>query len=431
MPNAPFIYPLVSINPEQLLSKVAYFKEVTVFYNGKLNRSKQTHHHAVIAYQPSKKQQPTWQNLKDLNINQQAGEFLQSEHFIAGWILALPYSAGADRYLNQQTDCIYAHYHAFSLYLDLNKQHTFIQSYQKLSHADINKIHADIKSVIQQADTAPIRPNWQPEWSQSQYQQAFNRVQHYLAEGDAYQINLTYPYKCHQDLTQQSPLALFQHFQAPFCAYFKVQETQQIRTLFSVSPERLIQIKNGKITASPIKGTMPRGATQIADDMFKQQLQNCPKNRAENLMIVDLLRNDLSQSAALNSVKVEPIFNLESYKNVHHLVSHISATLKPKHQLAQLIQDVFPGGSITGAPKKRAIEIIHELEAAPRGFYCGSLGYIDDAGHSDFNILIRSIEATPKAAYCWGGGGIVIDSVWHEEYQEIQHKIDSLLSLAF
>lgn len=435
MPNAPCIYPLACIDAAQLLDKVAHFEEVSVFYNGKLNRSKHAKHTAVIAYRASQQQQPTWHSLKDImsrpNAGNYVGNYQQSEHFVAGWVLALPYSAGADRYLHQQTDCIYAHYHHFSIYLDLSENHTFIQSYQELQNTDIEKIRTELQAIIARPQSSPIRPNWQPMWSEAEYQYAFEQVQRYLAAGDAYQINLTFPYTCQQDLTKQSPVALFKHFQAPFCAYFKVQEAHQVRVLFCVSPERLVQVKHGQIKASPIKGTMPRGTTPAEDNALKKQLQTCPKNRAENLMIVDLLRNDLSHSAKLNSIKVAPIFKLESYKNVHHLVSHVHGTLSSAKQLGQLIEDVFPGGSITGAPKKRAIEIINELEARSRGFYCGSLGYVDVAGHCDFNILIRSIEANPKAAYCWGGGGVVVDSKWHTEYQEIQHKIRSLLDFTF
>ena len=200
------------------------------------------------------------------------------------------------------------------------------------------------------------------------------------------------------------------------------------RTIFSVTPERLLKITNGKLETRPIKGTAPRSSNPTQDKANADNLILSEKNRAENLMIVDLLRNDLSIYATPNSVKVEKLFELESHANVHHLVSTITATLRPNVSISSALLAAFPGGSITGAPKKRAMEIINELEAQPRGAYCGSAGYIDDNGNCDFNILIRTIEAKEDGATCWGGGGIVIDSEVDSEFDEIHNKVDKILS---
>lgn len=425
-----FSYQLPYLDPHHLLKKVPYLDDAVIYYQGNINAEiGEATNYAILAYNPSIKRKLRLDELKSFKSIKTINESKQSHHFIAGWAIALPYSCGADYYLKASSDYIYANYYDYSLYLDLSKNRIFINSYTKLSLEKQQQIAHSISELDNKPNFPIIKPDWQPIWSKEEYLTAFKRVKQYLTSGDTYQVNLAYPFYCSDDLTQQSPYALFEHFQAPFCGYFSI--TDEKRTLFSVSPERLVSLKYGEVEAKPIKGTLPRGGSPQEDKNLIKQLSQCPKNRSENLMIVDLLRNDLSDTAQLHSVKVEPIFAVESYKNVHHLVSTVKSKLKPNKTSYELLHDVFPGGSITGAPKKRAIEIIGELETRPRGFYCGSLGYIDDAGHADFNILIRSIESTPKGSYCWGGGGIVIESDGLDEYQEIQHKIRSLLVLAF
>jgi para-aminobenzoate synthetase component I len=276
------------------------------------------------------------------------------------------------------------------------------------------------------ADTTTLA-NWQPAWSFERYQQAFDQVQAYLRSGDCYQVNLTMPYHCHQDLRHHNPLALLENFNAPFSCYFRTEDM----TLFSVSPERFIRIQDGLMTTSPIKGTAPRGTTPEEDTINHEWLRDSEKNQAENLMIVDLLRNDLGRCAEIGSVRVERLFDIESHANVHHMVSTIVARALRQLHSVDIITSALPGGSITGAPKKRAMEIIQELEAESRGLYCGSFGYFDSSGSCEMNILIRSIQADANGATCWGGGGIVIDSEAASEYQEIQDKIGRLLALPF
>jgi para-aminobenzoate synthetase component 1 len=196
----------------------------------------------------------------------------------------------------------------------------------------------------------------------------------------------------------------------------------------SVSPERFISIDaSGLIEAKPIKGTIKRSASESEDAALINELKNSSKNQAENLMIVDLLRNDLSMSAKAGSVKVDKLFELESHPNVHHLVSTISAELDANTLAKDAITNAFPGGSITGAPKKRAMEIIEELEVQPRSLYCGSFGYFSDSGNADFNILIRSLEFRENTITCWGGGGITVDSDCAEEYEESLTKIRRIM----
>lgn len=267
------------------------------------------------------------------------------------------------------------------------------------------------------------RHAWQPLWTQQDYERAFAQVHEYLSAGDCYQVNLAMPFVLQEDVRDRSPLPLLRAFDAPFSAYCRLPEL----SIFSVSPERFIRIQDGQLQTKPIKGTTPRAHDLQQDNENRQSLLNSAKNQAENVMIVDLLRNDLSRSARPHSVRVDALFAIESHANVHHMVSTISAQLADGKTAFNAITQALPGGSITGAPKRRAMEVIQELECRPRGAYCGSFGYFDDAGQCDFNILIRTISATADEAVCWGGGGVVIDSTADDEYQEIFNKVQKIL----
>jgi len=262
-------------------------------------------------------------------------------------------------------------------------------------------------------------------WSKADYNNAFNKVKDYLKAGDCYQVNLTHPHKAnYQGFALDTLLPLHSSLNPSFGCYFEGQDFE----LISVSPERLLSIDyQGKLEAKPIKGTIKRSNVLEKDQQLIEELINSDKNQAENLMIVDLLRNDLSRSAEPNSVKVDKLFELETHPNVHHLVSTISGQLKTSLYPAQAIENAFPGGSITGAPKKRAMEIIEELEVQPRSLYCGSFGYYSDTGNTDFNILIRSLEFRDGEITCWGGGGITIESNCDEEYEESLTKIRRIM----
>lgn len=353
--------------------------------------------------------------------------------FVAGWLGAISYDAGNHYVLGQQNGsnidralpALAFHYYPFSVRINVPTNQVTLQNYEPISDETFNTIVAKLQTCVTDASgavSAKARA-WRARWSKAQYTHAFNQVQHYLHEGDAYQVNLAMPFHCVDNLTQCSPMPLLQSFNAPFSAYMKTDSF----TLFSVSPERFLSIHNNQIETKPIKGTVPRGRTPVEDQALYDELKYSEKNRSENLMIVDLLRNDLSRSATAGSVRVEKLFDIESFANVHHLVSTVLAQKAEHVSHAQVLIRAFPGGSITGAPKKRAMEIIAELEAEPRGFYCGSFGYFDDSGRADFNILIRSITATPEGAVCWGGGGVIADSTSDNEYEEVFHKIGKLL----
>lgn len=200
--------------------------------------------------------------------------------------------------------------------------------------------------------------------------------------------------------------------------------------LLSCSPELFIEFNEERqIKTRPIKGTMPRFDNAKLDQISKQKLQASEKDQAENVMIVDLLRNDLSIYAEIGSVKTTKLFEIESFNQVHHMVSEITATLQADVNPFEVLLSALPGGSITGAPKIRAMQIIHELEGQPRGAYCGSLGYFNFDGTGCWNILIRSLQKYQNQLSLWAGGGITIASNPEAEYQECFDKVSAMLNL--
>ena len=266
--------------------------------------------------------------------------------------------------------------------------------------------------------------------TKQQYAEKFHRVIDYIHAGDCYQVCLAQrfdapytgnPWVAYKQLRQVSP--------TPFSAYMETPEG----ALLSLSPERFLQVDNCKVETKPIKGTRPRGKTVAEDQQLHEQLAASPKDRSENLMIVDLLRNDLSKHCLPFSVKVPKLFAIESYSNVHHLVTTVTGELESSEQTLPLLKGAFPGGSITGAPKLRAMEIIEELEPHRRSAWSGSIGYISSNGRMDTNICIRTLVTDAKGdggghIYCWAGGGLVADSECDAEYQETFVKVNNLLN---
>ncbi|MDU9402813.1 aminodeoxychorismate synthase component I [Pseudomonas sp. zfem004] len=261
--------------------------------------------------------------------------------------------------------------------------------------------------------------------SAAQYRAAFDKVQQYIQAGDCYQINLTQRFSAP---CQGDPWHAYQALRAacptPFSGY---QQLDAGTALLSFSPERFVRVSQGEVETRPIKGTRPRGADPLADARNAAELLASPKDRSENLMIVDLLRNDIGRTCQIGSVKVPELFSLESYPNVHHLVSSITGRLAPGKDALDLIGGSFPGGSITGAPKIRAMQIIDELEPTRRALYCGSLLYIDVRGEMDSSIAIRSLLVKDGQVSCWGGGAVVADSDWQAEYEESIAKVRVLM----
>ncbi|QIZ76721.1 aminodeoxychorismate synthase component I [Ferrimonas lipolytica] len=271
-----------------------------------------------------------------------------------------------------------------------------------------------------------LHGEWQHQITRERYQQQFDQVQQYLLSGDCYQINLTQRFQAqYQGDEWQAYVKLRAGNQAPFSAFIRLPDC----ALLSVSPERFLQLDGDLIQTKPIKGTRPRDSNAEQDQLSAQALQSASKDRAENLMIVDLLRNDIGRVATPGSVRVPKLFQIESFPAVHHLVSTITASLDPQYRGTDLLRSAFPGGSITGAPKIRAMEIIEQLEPHRRSLYCGSIGYLSLNGKIDTSITIRSLVAKNNTIYCWAGGGIVADSDCDAEYQEVFDKLSKVLPL--
>lgn len=258
-----------------------------------------------------------------------------------------------------------------------------------------------------------------------QYRQAFDRVQAYIQAGDCYQINLTQRFRapCAGD-AWHAYQALRGACPTPFSGFMQLADGT---ALLSFSPERFIQVRGKQVETRPIKGTRPRASAPEQDAANARELLASAKDRSENLMIVDLLRNDLGRSCEIGSVRVPELFSLESYPNVHHLVSSVTGRLAPGNDALDLIAGSFPGGSITGAPKIRAMQIIDELEPHRRALYCGSLLYLDVRGEMDSSIAIRSVLVKDGQVCCWGGGAVVADSDWQAEYEESIAKVRVLM----
>jgi para-aminobenzoate synthetase component 1 len=257
------------------------------------------------------------------------------------------------------------------------------------------------------------------------YLAAVQRVRDYIFAGDIFQANLSQrfetplcesPWDVYTRLRRRNP--------APFAAFLDTPDA----TVISASPERFLHVdRRGFVETRPIKGTRPRGVSPEHDAALGQALAESAKDRAENLMIVDLMRNDLSRVCAPGTVRVSELFSLEHYATVHHLVSTVVGQLEPGHDALHLLRAAFPGGSITGAPKLRAMEIIAELEPSRRSVYCGSIGYFSVTGDLDTSIAIRTAVARDGRVYFSAGGGIVADSAPEEEYRETLDKARALI----
>ena len=314
----------------------------------------------------------------------------------------------------------------FPHFLSFEKNTWFFNSFDPNAEHIFDSINQLI-SEHQPITTLSLHQKCTPRWSKNEYSAAFQKVQDYIVAGDCYQINLT------QEFTTQAQghlLSTADQFwtltNAPYAGYLRIQDFE----LLSCSPELFIDFEeNHKIVTKPIKGTMPRYENPEQDEQSKQTLKNSQKDQAENVMIVDLLRNDLSVYAEIGSVKTPKLFNIESFNQVHHMVSEIEAILKPHIKPFDVLFSALPGGSITGAPKIRAMQIIDELEQAPRGAYCGSMGYFDEEGIGSWNILIRSIQKYQQNVSLWAGGGITIASDCDAEYQECFDKVSAMLDL--
>lgn len=287
-----------------------------------------------------------------------------------------------------------------------------------------------VQDLLNATEPAPHSPSFvldspfRPEIPHTHYLDALARIRDYIAAGDCYQVNYAQRFSAaYQGDPWNAYRILRRTLPSPYGAYLDWDG----EAVLCCSPERFLKVSVNQVEAKPIKGTIARGSTLAEDEKNALSLLNSAKDRAENLMIVDLLRNDLGRHCQPGSIRVPKLFALESFANVHHLVSTVTGTLQADSTPLQLLRDAFPGGSITGAPKKRAMEIIAELETCDRGLYCGSIGYMSANGRLDTNIAIRTLTARDRRIHCWGGGGIVADSVPEKEYEESVQKVQVLM----
>mgnify|MGYP006278033719 FL=1 len=297
---------------------------------------------------------------------------------------------------------------------------------KKIKTKVIEKIDsAEGKDCLAQSACTTIKcSQLESNFTKEDYLAAIKRIQHYIETGAIYQVNLSQKlrgeincsgYQLYKRLREISP--------APFAAFLQFPELE----ILSNSPERFIKIRGDTIETRPIKGTRPRGETAKEDEKMRQELLESEKDQAELLMIVDLERNDLAKVSEVGSVEVPELYQLEEYANVHHLVATIKSKLKQDKDRVDLIKATFPGGSITGAPKIRAMEIIDELEPTQRNIYTGSIGYLGFDGSLDLNIAIRTIIKVRDKISFQVGGGITWDSDPTAEYEETLHKAEAII----
>ncbi len=346
--------------------------------------------------------------------------------FIAGVVGYLAYACPSEKGLpSVRTDqwplATFAYY-AQGCVLDHQQQRCW--AWCAGNQTDWQRLLQDLNAATKEAPSLELTQPFQALTEPTRYANDIHRIHDYIRAGDCYQVNYTQCWQSqyHGDLWAAYP-RLRQLTKAPYAAFWNLPFGQML----CLSPEQFLTVIKDKVITKPIKGTTARSANEDADDIAAQSLISSSKDLAENIMITDLLRNDLSKHAVLGSVTVPKLCELESFGQVHHLVTTIEATLHDQASVPALLRDAFPGGSITGAPKRRVMEIIDELEVSPRGVYCGSLFYWDQQGRFDSNITIRTLVGADGQLKTWAGGGITLDSTWQEEYQECQTKMGAIM----
>lgn len=267
-----------------------------------------------------------------------------------------------------------------------------------------------------------------PDFSKEDYMAAVYRMIRYIIEGDIYIANMTqqlqipssmHPYHMFLELRKNNP--------SPFGGYFNYGDFQVV----SASPERFLQVRDGMVQTRPIKGTRKRGSTPEEDAALRRELELSEKDKSELLMIVDLERNDLNRVCVPGSVKVTELFTVETYATVFHLISNVVGELRQDMTVMDLLEAAFPGGSITGAPKLRAMELIDEVEHSRRNLYTGSMGYLSLDGDCDFNIVIRTALCQNEIYHIGAGGGITYESELEFEYEETLQKAKALFNVLY
>jgi len=303
------------------------------------------------------------------------------------------------------------------LYLISNEQHIIDSLFIELDSCDqLNTENKKNSIYFNEIEEEPAQ----------QYIDGIEKIKRYIYEGDIFQVNLSRIWKAKSDHAF-SPVALYQNLRESNPAPFSALVSFDNKTIVSSSPERLVQIEGKLVQTRPIAGTRPRSKLDGQDQQLAEELMKNIKERAEHIMLIDLERNDLGRICQPGSIEVDALMVRETYAHVHHIVSNIRGRLRDEILPGDVIRAVFPGGTITGCPKVRCMEIIHELENEARGAYTGSVGYINDNGDMDLNILIRTIVCDGNTVQFRAGGGIVADSVADREVEETRSKAKGLL----
>lgn len=359
--------------------------------------------------------------------------------FVAGWLGYLAFDAAHDSFglMRRPTaarllPAAWFGWYDWSIAVDCQRQRAWLCSDGGLSEATAAALQRQLRT--NQGQPRVRREHWTtaitPPWSATRlawYADAFARIQEYLRAGDAYQVNLTRrfcgppvatPWQAYRDLLSTTS--------ALYSAYLEVPGG----TIVCASPERLLSVRHGLLCSQPIKGTAPRTNNGTNDLNEINTLSSNPKDRSENVMIVDLVRNDLAKVAETGSVTVPELCAVRTLRTLHHLQSTVTARLAPGVDAVDALAACFPAGSISGAPKRRALQIIAETEIDAREVYCGAIGYLDSSGNADFNVAIRTLLATEDGLYSWAGGGIVADSVLEDERAELDLKAAPLRALS-
>lgn len=313
----------------------------------------------------------------------------------------------------------------WAVVVDHEKQTAALISDDRVNATDIVSVEERLLSAAGvNTNRFALKRPFSANMNAAEYNAKLKLVDEYIHSGDCYQVNFAQRFDSQYEGDSWSAYKKLRTVApTPYSAFIDSGSDQ----ILSLSPEQFLEAKSLQVTTKPIKGTRPRSDNKDEDARLRRELSDSIKDRAENLMIVDLLRNDLSKVCQHNSVKVPKLFNIESYANVHHKVSTVTGKLRPEFSPIALMKHCFPGGSITGAPKIRAMEIIEELEPHRRSIYCGSIGYISLCGRMDTSITIRTLLCESGKIYCWAGGGIVADSVTSMEYEETFDKVNNLL----
>ena len=372
--------------------------------------------------------------LQQLDQQWQADNCAESDSlelpFTGGWFLFLDYELAheiepilsKEKVQKSQSSSFATRIPAAVLY-DRSKQRLILV--EEKGSDKIALMQQDLENLSPLPEPVSVSVNGLHEESSAQFLNSVQRIKEYIVEGDVFQVNLSRQWCA--ELDPLEPYQLYQQLRNTNPAPFAGLVLQDGKAIISSSPERLVKVKSGIAATRPIAGTHPRAADTRQDQHLSQQLLAHPKEQAEHIMLIDLERNDLGRVCQPGSIEVDELMVLESYAHVHHIVSSVKGRLKPETTPGAVIRALFPGGTITGCPKVRCMEIIDELETEPREAYTGSFGYLNRDGSMDLNILIRTLMMKDQQVTLRAGAGIVYDSIPEQELAETRSKAKGML----